>query len=309
MDRMAPRHAVLIYGPTASGKSALAMRLAQDVRGVVINADALQVYRELRILTNRPSPDDERLVAHSLYGFRPMGEPYSAALWLEDVKDAMDAALAEGKLPIVVGGTGLYFTALTEGLSHIPEVSPEVRMKYRLAAQSQPPEALHGLLAKRDPLTASRLRPSDPQRIVRALEVLETTGRPLSEWQSVKAPPVLPLEQAYPIALAVDRDELYRRCDARFDAMIAAGAVEEARSIASLGLHSALPAMRAVGLPPLLAFLRSEIAFEEASEAAKTQTRNYAKRQLTWAKKHFVSWNLYYLQEYERIKHELDNLF
>ena len=283
--------AVLICGPTASGKSALALELAREFGGVVINADSMQVYAELGIITNRPTPADEASAPHRLYGFRPAREPYSTALWLADVRAALDEAGREGRLPIIVGGTGLYFKALTEGLSDIPDIPEEVRARYRLLAQMEPPQALHAELARRDPLTAARLRPTDPQRIVRALEVLEATGRPLAQWQATKQPPLLPLANVFPLTMNVDRAELYRRCDARFDAMVAQGAIEEARTVAALGLDASLPAMRAVGLPPLLAFSRGEIAFEEAAERAKTATRNYAKRQISWINRNFITWS------------------
>lgn len=300
------RGAVLIFGPTASGKSALALELAKEFGGAVINADSMQVYAELRIITNRPTPEEEAAAPHRLYGFRPAAAAYSAALWLEDVQHALAEAEREGWLPVIVGGTGLYFKALTEGLSEIPGIPPEIRERYRLAAQTQPAEALHAELARRDPATAARLRPSDPQRIIRALEVLEATGRPLAEWQGARHPPLLPLSQAYPIAVTLDRDELYRRCDARFDAMIAHGAVEEARAIAALGLDPALPAMRAVGLPPLLAYLRGEISMEEALLTAKTATRNYAKRQITWLRGNFSQWNADNAQLSERTKRDIE---
>ena len=248
MEEAGDTKAVLIFGPTASGKSALAMEMAREFGGVVINADSMQVYAELRIITNRPTPGDEALAPHRLYGFRPAREPYSAALWLADVKAALDEAKREGRLPVIVGGTGLYFKALTEGLSEIPDIPEEVRARYRLAAQTESPEALHAELARRDPLTAGRLRPTDPQRIVRALEVLEATGRPLAEWHATKQPPLLPLANVFPLTMQMERAELYRRCDARFDAMIAEGAIEEARAVAALGLDASLPAMRAVGL-------------------------------------------------------------
>ncbi len=296
--------AVLICGPTASGKSALALELAQEFGGVVINANSMQVYAELRIITNRPTPADEASAPHRLYGFRPAREPYSAALWLADVRAALDDAGREGRPPIIVGGTGLYFKALTEGLSDIPDIPDEIRARFRLLAQTEPPEALHAELARRDPLTAARLRPTDPQRIVRALEVLEATGRPLAEWQATKQPPLLPLARAFPLVMSVDRAELYRRCDARFDAMLAEGAIEEARAVAALGLDPALPAMRAVGLPPLLAYSRGEIAFEEAAERARTNTRNYAKRQISWINSNFKTWGRHLEKENERTKRD-----
>ncbi|MBI4724807.1 MAG: tRNA (adenosine(37)-N6)-dimethylallyltransferase MiaA [Rhodomicrobium sp.] len=300
------RYAVLIAGPTASGKSALALELAKEFGGVIINADSMQVYAGLRVITNRPSPEEEATVPHRLYGFRPVQEPYSAALWLADVRASLAEAERQGWLPIIVGGTGLYFKALTEGLSDIPDIPAEIRTHYRLAAQTGPTEALYSELLRRDPLTAARLRPSDPQRIVRALEVLEATGRPLAEWQGEKQPPLLPLSETYPLAVTLNRDELYHRCEARFDAMIAHGAIGEARAIAALGLDPALPAMRAVGLPPLLAYLRGEISLNEASTEAKTNTRNYAKRQLTWIRSNFNSWNELNAQSLQRIKHEID---
>jgi tRNA dimethylallyltransferase len=302
------RCAILIAGPTASGKSALALELAKEFGGIIINADSMQVYAELRIITNRPTPEDEAAVPHRLYGFRPAREPYSAALWLADVEVALAEARQRGKLPIIVGGTGLYFKALTEGLSIIPQIPAAVRARYRLQAQTEAPERLHAELARRDPLTASRLRPSDPQRIVRALEVLEATSRPLAAWQAEKQPPLLPLAQVFPLAVTLERDELYRRCNARFDAMIAEGALDEARTMAALGLSSALPAMRAVGLPPLIAFIRDEIDFADAATLAKVNTRNYAKRQLTWVRSNFHAWNAYHQELSARTKREI-NIF
>ncbi len=305
MDGSSDTKAVLICGPTASGKSALALDLAREFGGVVVNADFMQVYAELRIVTNRPTPQDEAAAPHRLYGFRPAREPYSAALWLADVKAALAEAAREGRPPIIVGGTGLYFKALTEGLSEIPEIPDDIRAHYRLAAQEQPPEALHAVLARRDPLTAARLRPSDPQRIVRALEVLEATGRPLAEWQASKQPPVLPPARAFSLIVTVERPELYRRCDIRFDRMIAEGAIEEARAIGALGLDPALPSMRAVGLPPLIAYVRGEIGLEEAAQRGKTSTRNYAKRQITWINSNFSSWNAITEKEMERTKRDI----
>jgi tRNA dimethylallyltransferase len=294
--------AVLICGPTASGKSAFALELAREAGGAVINADSMQVYTELRVITNRPTPREEAAAPHRLYGFRPAREPYSAALWLAGIVEVLGEAARQGWLPVIVGGTGLYFKALTEGLSDIPEIPSAIRERWRAAAQPGPAKALHAELLRRDPQTAARLRPGDTQRIVRALEVLEATGRPLAAWQGSKQPPVLPLAQVYPVALTLEREELYRRCDARFDAMLAEGALEEARAIAALGLGASLPAMRAVGLPPLLAHVRGEISLEQAAAVAKTATRNYAKRQLTWIRGNFNAWNVIDKQFMERTK-------
>ncbi len=297
--------AVLICGPTASGKSALALELAQEFGGIVINANSMQVYAELRVITNRPTPADEALAPHRLYGVRPAAQPYSAALFLVDVERELAEARREGRPPIIVGGTGLYFKALTEGLSEIPDIPEEICARYRLAAQNQPPEALHAELSRRDPLTAARLRPSDPQRIVRALEVLEATGRPLAKWQATKQPPLLPLAQTFPLVVSLERGELYRRCDARFDAMLAAGAVEEAHAIDALGLDPALPAMRAVGLPQLIAYCHGELTLGEAAVRAKTTTRNYAKRQVTWINSNFNLSNSLDTQYMERTKRDI----
>ena len=309
MDATRGKGAVLICGPTASGKSALALELAKEFGGVIVNADSMQVYAELRIVTNRPSPEEEAAAAHRLYGVRPAREPYSAALWLADVRAALAEAERHGGLPVLTGGTGLYFKALTEGLSEIPEIPEAIRAHYRLAATKRPPEDLHAELLRRDAQTAARLHPSDPQRIVRALEVLEATGRPLAEWQAQKQPPLLPLYQTYPIAMTLDRSELYRRCDARFDSMLAQGAIEEAHVIAALGLDTALPAMRAVGLPQLLSYVRGETPLSEAAAAAKMSTRHYAKRQLTWIRSNFSTWKQLNTQLMERTKREVEIFF
>jgi tRNA dimethylallyltransferase len=305
MDEVDGLKAVLIYGPTASGKSALALELAREFGGVIVNADSMQVYAELRVVTNRPSPQEEAAAPHRLYGIRPMAEPYSAALWLADVNSVLAEAAQKGWLPILAGGTGLYFKALTEGLSEIPEIPAAIRAHYRLAAQTRPADELHAELQRRDAQTAARLRPTDPQRIVRALEVIEATGLPLASWQGRKQPPLLPLSQTCPIAVTLERGELYRRCDARFEVMLAGGALEEARAIAPLGLDPALPAMRAVGLPQLLAYVRGETVLDEAAAAAKMATRQYAKRQLTWVRGNFCEWNSYDAQLLERTKRDL----
>jgi tRNA dimethylallyltransferase len=297
--------AVLIAGPTASGKSALALELAKEFNGVIVNADSMQVYAELRIVTNRPSDEEEAAIPHRLYGFRPSREPYSAALWLRDVASILAEAQKLGRLPIIVGGTGLYFKGLTEGLSAIPDIPAHIRMHYRMAARSETPQALHAELARRDPVTASLLRPTDPQRVVRALEVFEATGRPLAEWQTERERPLIPLSRAFPIVVTTDRAELYRRCDLRFDAMIAAGAVSEAEQFASLHLDQALPVMRAVGLRPLIACAQGKMPLKEASRISKTNTRNYAKRQCTWINSNFSNWKQHSTQYKERTKSDL----
>ncbi len=297
--------AVLIAGPTASGKSALAMAVAEAFGGVVVNADSMQVYRELRILTSRPSEADEARVPHRLYGFRPAAEPYSVALWLADVARMLREAEDEGALPVIAGGTGLYFSALTEGLSEVPAIPDKVRKHWRAEAQARAAPELHALLAERDPETAARLRPSDTQRIVRALEVVEATGFGLGAWHAKRPPPLLPLRETVPLVLGVEREELYRRCDARFDAMIAAGALDEAARMLSLALPPDRPAMRAVGLPPLLDHLRGLSSLEKAVRQAKIDTRRYAKRQQTWINSTMIAWNAINAKDMKRTKDEI----
>lgn len=281
---------ILIAGPTASGKSALALSLAERIGGTVINADAMQVYRELRILTARPSEADERRAPHLLYGHVPGGEAYSAARYAAEAREAIAAAEKSGRIPIVVGGTGLYFKALTEGLSPIPPIPEDVRAHWRQRASEDGPAALHAILKARDPEMAERLRPTDPQRLVRALEVLEATGRSLAFWHGQPGEPAVRIEAGRAIVVLPEREELRRRCDARFDAMIAEGAADEVRALLALGLNAELPAMRALGVRPLGRLIAGEIGMEEAADAAKSETRQYAKRQLTWLKRNMITW-------------------
>jgi tRNA dimethylallyltransferase len=289
---MAEPDAILIAGPTASGKSGAALALARELGGAVINADSMQVYNELRLLTARPAAGEEAAAPHFLYGFRSAAEPYSAGAWVADAAGALAKVRAQGLTPIFVGGTGLYFRALTEGLARAPEIPGEVRARWRARAALEGGPALHRVLAERDPEMARRLRPSDPQRVVRALEVLEATGRSLADWQadSLGAPLVVP-ETAAKFVIAPDRDALYRRCEARFDLMLAEGALEEAAFLQRQGFSETLPAMRAIGVRPLLAHLRGEITLSDAAISAKTETRRYAKRQLTWARSNMIAWN------------------
>jgi tRNA dimethylallyltransferase len=268
----------IICGPTASGKSARALAIAQATGGVIINADAMQVYRELRIITARPAPREEAAAPHLLYGVLSAREACSAARWLELAQVAIDSALAAGRLPVVTGGTGLYLKALMEGLSDIPRVSPETRAKAKALWESEGAAALR----TRDPLMESRLKPGDKQRHIRALEVLLATGKSLSYWQFLKRKRPYGDVRFETEGIEVPREELYRRCDARFLAMIEAGAVEEARALMALGLSPDLPAMRAVGVPELTLHLQGQWSLDEAIIRAQQATRNYAKRQITW---------------------------
>jgi len=301
MDNRRPCRAILIAGPTASGKSAFALALAERLNGAVINTDSMQVYRELRVLTARPTPEEEARAPHLLYGFVPAREGYSAGRYIEDAARAIAQAEEQGRLPIFVGGTGLYFKALLEGLSPIPPIPTEVRAHWRAEAKRIEAEALHEVLRQRDAEMAARLRPSDPQRIVRALEVLDATGRSLAEWQSLPGQGVLREEETIRLVLLPDRAELYQRCDARFDEMLRKGALDEVAHIRDLQLDPDLPVMTAHGVPHLMAALAGKISLEEAAARAKADTRHYAKRQFTWIRRNMQSWIQVSTQEMKNI--------
>lgn len=274
--------AVLIAGPTASGKSALALELALSADGIVINADSMQVYRDLRIITARPTQGEEARTPHRLYGHVDAAVNFSAGAWVSDAAKALEEARAEGRLPIFIGGTGLYFKALTAGLSVVPPIPTDVREDVRARLERNGVEALHAELARRDPRAAERLSLRDRARIARALEVIEATGRSLLEWHHEGQPPLLPKDSFRAVFLAPDRDELYARIDARFDAMLGAGALKEIERLAARQLDPLLPAMKAHGVPALIRHLRGELSLEEAATIGRADTRHYAKRQFTW---------------------------
>jgi tRNA dimethylallyltransferase len=288
--------AVLIAGPTASGKSALALELAQKTGGAVINTDSMQVYRDLRILTARPTEAEEAEAPHRLYGHVDAAINFSAGAWVSDAAKALAEARAENRLPIFAGGSGLYFKALTRGLSAVPPIAAEVRERVRAKLERDGVEALHAELAHKDPVSAERLKPRDRARIARALEVVEATGRSLSDWHREGLPPLLPPEEFSALFLAPERDQLYARIDARFDAMLGAGALEEVAALAARNLDPLLPAMKAHGVPALIRHLRGEIRREEAAEIGRADTRHYAKRQFTWFR--------HQLPEFEWVKPE-----
>jgi len=273
---------VLIAGPTASGKSALALSLAERTGGIVINTDSMQVYRDLRVITARPTPDEEAHVPHRLYGHVDAGVNCSAGMWVTDAAAALAEARAQHRLPIFIGGSGLYFKALTRGLSAVPPIPPEVREDIRARLERDGVEALHELLAQRDPVAAERLKPRDRTRIARALEVIEATGRSLTDWHRDGLPPLLPPDRVKAVFLAPDREALYARIDTRFGAMLEAGALEEVRALAERHLDPLLPAMKAHGVPALIRHLRGEISLADAAEIGRADTRHYAKRQFTW---------------------------
>ena len=282
--------AVLIAGPTASGKSALGIKLAQALDGVVINADSMQVYRDLRVLTARPTPDEEAAAPHRLYGHVDAAVNFSVGRY---VADAAAILMGEGrkKLPILVGGTGLYFKALTEGLSDMPPVPDEVREAVRRESEGLETPELHRLLAERDPETARTLRPSDRLRVQRALEVFAATGRPLVSFHGARQPGALSDVPLIKLFLAPDRDELRRRIDRRFEAMMEQGALDEVKALGERNLDPMLPAMRAHGVPGLLAYLRGEIFLDEAIAKGQGDTRRYAKRQFTWFRHQLADWH------------------
>jgi len=288
------RSAVLIAGPTASGKSALALALARERGGMIINADSMQVYRELHVLTARPTAEDESQVPHRLYGHVAADDAYSVSRWLSDVEAAVAEAEHLHLCPIIVGGTGLYFKALTEGLSPVPPVPADVRAHWRSAAERDP-TGLHEILQRRDPAMASRLSPGDAQRITRALEVIDATGVSLAQWQSRPGRPLVAIDRCERMLVMRPRQDLHRRCDQRFDAMMAAGALEEVRALLQLGLPSELPAMRALGVSALAAHLAGDVSLDEAVARAKTETRRYVKRQETWARKFMSGWRVVFL--------------
>jgi tRNA dimethylallyltransferase len=271
---------VVIGGPTASGKSILAMRLAERSGGMVVNADSMQLYRELRILTARPSPADEARVPHRLYGVLSAEQPGSVGSWLAMAQEAIAEARAQGRPAIVVGGTGLYLYALLHGLADVPPVPPEAREKASALYRRLGGPAFHAELQARDPVMAARLAPHDRQRLIRAFEVVEATGRSLADWQA-DAPTRVALPQpVVGIALMPPRAEVYARIGKRLQAMIAAGALEELSTLR--GLAPDLPLLKAVAVRELLAHLEGRLDLESALERATVQTRRYAKRQLTW---------------------------
>ena len=287
---------MLIAGPTASGKSALALELAQNAGGVVINTDSMQVYRDLRIITARPTMAEEARATHRLYGHVDASVNFSAGAWVADAAKVLAEARAEQRLPIFVGGSGLYFKALTRGLSAVPPIPPEIREAVRARLERDGVEALHTELMLRDPASAERLKPRDRTRIARALEVIEATGRTLPDWHREGLPPLLPLGEFSALFLAPERDQLYARIDARFDAMLGAGALDEVAALAARKLDPLLPAMKPHGVPALIRYLSGEITREQAAEISRADTRHYAKRQFTWFR--------HQLPEFEWVKPE-----
>jgi tRNA dimethylallyltransferase len=294
-------NAILIAGPTTSGKSALALKFAEALGGAVINADSMQVYRDLRVITARPTPDDEARAPHLLYGHVDAAENYSVGRWCVDASAALAEAGRAGRLPIVVGGTGLYFKMLTRGLAAIPAIPAGIRAAVRARLRAEGVAPLYAELLRRDPATAHQLMPGDRARISRALEVFLATGRALPDWHREGTKPALDPRSAIRIFLAADRAELHRRIDGRFDAMLATGALEEVRALSRRRLDPSLPAMKAHGVPWLIRHLEGEITLAEAAEGGKRDTRRYTKRQATWFRNQLPDWTWFAPQEAERV--------
>ena len=281
---------MLIAGPTASGKSALALELAERTGGIVVNADSMQVYRDLRVITARPSAGDEARVPHRLYGHVDAGVNYSTGQWLRDLAAVLEEAKRQDRVPILVGGTGLYFKALTVGLAAVPQVAADIRQRVRARMQAEGVAALYAELLARDTVTAHRLMPNDRSRIGRALEVLDATGRSLTDWHREGLPPLIDPAQTARVFLTCERKELVARIEGRFAAMLEAGAMDEVRALGQRNLDPLLPAMKAHGVPWLIRHLRGEISLDEAAAGAIMDTRRYAKRQNTWFRNQMKDW-------------------
>lgn len=279
----------LIAGPTASGKSALALELAERTGGVIVNADALQLYADLRVLTARPTPDEEALAPHRLYGVADASETWSAGRWLRAALDVLESTRAEGRTAILVGGTGLYFKSLTEGLAPTPAIPAEVRAELRKRFEEMGESDFRGLLAGVDPDSAERISTGDRQRLLRALEVFVATGKTLGQWRKRTIAPLAPEDWAA-VVVEPERDVLYARCDARLDAMVREGALDEVEALIQRDLGPDAPAMKAVGVRDLARHLAGECDLAAAVDAARRETRRYAKRQLTWFRHQASSW-------------------
>ncbi|PDT10508.1 tRNA (adenosine(37)-N6)-dimethylallyltransferase MiaA [Rhizobium sp. J15] len=275
-------NAILITGPTASGKSALAVELAKRHGGAVINADSMQVYDTLRVLTARPSEEEMDGVPHHLYGHVPAGAAYSTGAWLRDVTALLPALRAAGQLPVFVGGTGLYFKALTGGLSDMPDIPEALREELRARLLQEGPDALFAELAAADPAMAASLNRQDGQRIVRALEVVKATGRSIADFQGRAGPRVIDAEEARKIVVLPDRAVLHARINGRFEKMLQQDAEDEVRALLALGLPAEAPVMKAIGVSQIAAMLKGEMTRAEVLEKGAAATRQYAKRQMTW---------------------------
>ncbi len=279
----------LISGPTASGKSSLALSLAERDNGIIINGDALQVYKELRILTARPSLADEQIVPHALYGHRSILDPYAVTDWLTEIKPVIETAWSNNHMPIIVGGTGFYLQTLLHGLSPMPDVPDLIRQDVSASYETLGHDAFRDALRRVDPVLADTIKPNDRQRLSRALEVYHATGKPLSVWQNQPRVMLFPDLTSHSILLHPPRDELYARIDQRFLDMVAQGAINEARTVEEMNPDASLPGCKALGLPPLRTHVRGDMTLDDAITLGQTNSRQYAKRQMTWLRTQWVA--------------------
>ncbi len=310
-NALAKRPVVLVGGPTASGKSGLAADVAAAFNGVVINADSMQVYRELDIVTARPGTDELSKAPHRLYGVLSGAERCSAARWRELALAEIEAAFEAGRLPVVVGGTGLYLRTLEEGLAPVPEISEDIRRQTWRHFEQVGADAFHRELAERDPEMAGRLNVGDTQRLLRAWEVFAATGTSLAAWQARQAESAAQLDPGLSLlklAVVPPREVIYERCDARFEAMAAEGAIEEVEALLKLGLDPALPVMKAIGVREFGAYLAEELSLEAAISKAQQETRRYAKRQMTWLRNQYASKNVIETQYSESLGPKIFNI-
>lgn len=274
--------AILITGPTASGKSALALRMARERNGVVINADSMQVYDTLRVLTARPSEEEMAGVPHLLYGHVPASSSYSTGDWLRDISALLADLRRQQRFPVIVGGTGLYFKALTGGLSDMPAIPDDIRERLRARLIEEGPTVLHAELLRSDPLMAQGLQPGDGQRIVRALEVMEVTGKSIMEFQKASGPMIVDPDRAQKFVVLPERPVLHDRINRRFETMMESGAVEEVKALLALNLAPDATAMKAIGVSQIADMLAGGMSEAEVIEKSAAATRQYAKRQMTW---------------------------
>ncbi len=285
---------VLIAGPTASGKSSAAIGIAKKLNGVIINADSMQVYDSLRVLSSRPSVEDEAVIEHQMYGYLPGSELCTVARWLDDVRACMSDVWARGKVPVIVGGTGLYFKALEFGLSKVPEIPQDIRDDLRARLDFDGSQKLHAELASLDAGEGARLNAGDGQRVLRALEVIKATGKPLGEFHrlAAKQSALANVEQIDRVALSPERSVLYERINGRFEDMVKGGGLDEVKSLRALNLPPDLPVMKAIGVRSLGQYLDGFCSLDEAVLKAQQETRNYAKRQMTWQRNQMSEWPL-----------------
>ncbi|MFK5998115.1 MAG: tRNA (adenosine(37)-N6)-dimethylallyltransferase MiaA [Rhodobacterales bacterium] len=297
---------ILIAGPTASGKSSLALKIAEQTQGAIVNADALQVYSGWHILTARPPAEDLACCPHYMYGHVAMDQPYSVGTWLREIGQQLTSCANRGERPIIVGGTGLYFTALTQGLADIPDVPEAIRHAANQMARDEGRDIFAKMLKAVDPETYAQIDTLNPMRTQRAWEVWQATGKGLSQWQQTQQAPLIPEADAHLISLASDTDWLNARIDQRFEAMIAQGALEECRAALDSWWDATLPSCKAIGAKELILHLKGELGLTESLEAAKLQTRRYAKRQRTWFRSRMKAWNKLHI--YDNSIHIMDIL-